>query len=262
MSNLRLKFTVPDPFAGGGGDPFGGGGGGPDPFGNGGTGGSSDKCKPIQAPVNTQVNCISASDSSPFYHCIANADPGYQFRDGDRSKQKDCDSMTGNFFGGNQFEPVVPICDPPCQHRGTCVMPDTCACTPGWKGAKCEQAAALCADPSSPQGGSIQCHQGTTKKECTVTCQPGFTFEYQPSDKYTCSSNGTWTPAVTSIPNCLPIGSSVTIIPGGNSSKNHFKLLAFGTAFQLIVCAVENVIKLSNLIAFISCHNIPFLILK
>ncbi|XP_052092501.1 mucin-5AC-like [Mytilus californianus] len=166
--------------------------------------GTSDKCKPIQAPVNTQVNCISASDSSPFYHCIANADPGYQFRDGDRSKQKDCDSMTGNFFGGNQFEPVVPICDPPCQHRGTCVMPDTCACTPGWKGAKCEQAAALCADPSSPQGGSIQCHQGTTKKECTVTCQPGFTFEYQPSDKYTCSSNGTWTPAVTSIPNCLP----------------------------------------------------------
>ena len=65
-------------------------------------------------------------------------------------------------------------------------------------------AAALCADPSSPQGGSIQCHQGTTKKECTVTCQPGFTFEYQPSDKYTCSSNGTWTPVVSSIPNCLP----------------------------------------------------------
>ena len=31
------------------------------------------------------------------------------------------------------------ICDPPCQHHGVCVMPDTCACTSSWKGAKCDQ---------------------------------------------------------------------------------------------------------------------------
>ena len=65
-------------------------------------------------------------------------------------------------------------------------------------------AAALCEDPKSPQGGSIQCHQGTSKKECTVTCQPGFKFEYQPSDKYTCSADGTWTPPKTTMPNCIP----------------------------------------------------------
>jgi hypothetical protein len=28
--------------------------------------GTTDKCKPIQAPANVQVNCVTASDSSPF----------------------------------------------------------------------------------------------------------------------------------------------------------------------------------------------------
>ena len=65
-------------------------------------------------------------------------------------------------------------------------------------------AAALCEDPQSPQFGSIQCHQGTVVKECTVTCQPGFKFEYQPADKYSCATDGTWTPPKTSMPNCIP----------------------------------------------------------
>lgn len=50
----------------------------------------------------------------------------------------------------------------------------------------------------------MDCIQNTEGgKDCVPQCLPTFTFEREPPAKYVCGKNGTWTPDVTLVPDCI-----------------------------------------------------------
>ncbi|KAK3108253.1 hypothetical protein FSP39_004202 [Pinctada imbricata] len=98
----------------------------------------------------------------------------------------------------------IAICSPQCQNGGTCISPNTCACAPGWRGSFCEQADGLCAQPTAPGNGSIQCRSGSAETRCTINCAPGFKFTFAPAPVYTCTPSTSWSPAP-NFPECIPV---------------------------------------------------------
>ncbi|KAH9518401.1 hypothetical protein Btru_016734 [Bulinus truncatus] len=61
-----------------------------------------------------------------------------------------------------------------------------------------------CSNTVTPAFGILDCQPTSDGgRECVAQCLPTFLFESQPSPKYVCSKDGTWTPDITLVPDCL-----------------------------------------------------------
>ena len=63
----------------------------------------------------------------------------------------------------------------------------------------------VCETPPDPTFGMVVCTpEAGGGKACTVSCQTGYRFQSQAAAQYRCDSNGNWSPAKDTIPNCVP----------------------------------------------------------
>uniref|UniRef100_A0A8C3TPE8 EGF-like domain-containing protein n=1 Tax=Catharus ustulatus TaxID=91951 RepID=A0A8C3TPE8_CATUS len=90
-----------------------------------------------------------------------------------------CGRCPAGLFGNGRICTKLPTpgtCEPPCEHGGTCLPPNTCSCAYGFVGPRCETMVCnrhchnggLCVSPDE-----CQCRQGWSSPSCeTAVCNP------------------------------------------------------------------------------------------
>ncbi|XP_042885636.1 uncharacterized protein LOC122261885 [Penaeus japonicus] len=108
-----------------------------------------------------------------FSSCKIKCNAGYKFKGGKRRIYIKCNQDTGQFtYNGKPWRQSVPECVPNCRNGchngGTCMAPNQCQCSLGYKGKKCE--VKECPEPSFPDAQAnitrdndelrVECHEG------------------------------------------------------------------------------------------------------
>ncbi|RUS78727.1 hypothetical protein EGW08_013514, partial [Elysia chlorotica] len=223
-----------------------------------------DNCPTPPAPANGTVDCSANDGLALDIYCVFTCNSGYQFQGvTDTEYLFVCDIARG-FYDTPSTPPCVPKCDPPCLHGGTCVGPNKCQCVSPYYGDQCLHSRQLCNDPTPGRFGRMECQSdGNGGKICVPVCLPTFKFETPPPAQYVCSKDGTWSPDVTKIPDCIQeIDPPTTTTPKPAPTvsrissdavcaawgKSHFrtfdnKMFSYGGTCRYVLVSVSNSFK-------------------
>ncbi|GFN75359.1 hemocytin [Plakobranchus ocellatus] len=161
-------------------------------------------CPTPPAPANGTVFCSANDGLALDINCLFTCNSGYKFQGVTETEYLFVCDIARGFYDTPSTPPCIPDCNPACLHGGTCIAPNKCQCVAPYYGDQCLHSRQLCNDPVPGRFGRMECQSdGNGGKICVPVCLPTFKFETPPPAQYVCGKDGTWSPDVTKIPDCV-----------------------------------------------------------
>lgn len=139
-------------------------------------------------PMNSQIICNGTD-------CLLTCNNGFEFPSGSKEIKMVCVSgywtlcqqLTGKF---QKVPDCQPVCDPPCENGGRCLLNNVCECPQGFRGPQCNYPVENCAPERMNFNGFSNCSCGSSSLSCCVLCSLNCgadgVFEYPPASVYSC----------------------------------------------------------------------------